>query len=65
MSDEEWAFHQHFIPAVHAPYGRKPTDHRLVLDAIFEWTVRGRHGVTCRKSSGSGHRSTASSAVGP
>ena len=39
MSDEEWAFHERFILAVRAPNGRKPTDHRLVLDGIF-WIAR-------------------------
>lgn len=35
MSDEEWAFHEPFIRAVRAPNGRKPVNHRLVLDGIF------------------------------
>ncbi len=35
MSDEEWAFHEQFILAVRAPNGRKPTNHRLVLDGVF------------------------------
>jgi transposase len=35
MSDEEWASHERFILAVRAPNGRKPTNHRLVLDGIF------------------------------
>lgn len=39
MPDEEWAFHGHFILAVRAPNGRKPTSHRLVLDGIF-WIAR-------------------------
>ena len=39
MSDEEWAFHERFILAVLAPNGRKPTNHRLVLDGIF-WIAR-------------------------
>jgi transposase len=39
MSDEEWAFHERFILAARAPNGRKPTDHRLVLDGIF-WIAR-------------------------
>jgi transposase len=40
MSDEEWAFHERFIRAVRAPNGRKPTNHRLVLEGIFwiAWT---------------------------
>ena len=33
MSDEEWAFHERFILAVRAPNGRKPTNHRLVLES--------------------------------
>lgn len=39
MSDEEWAFLERFILAVHAPNGRKATNHRLVLDGIF-WIAR-------------------------
>ena len=39
MSDEEWAFHERFISTVRAPNGRKPTNHRLVLDGIF-WIAR-------------------------
>jgi transposase len=39
MSDEEWAFHERYILAVRAPNGRKPTNHRLVLDGIF-WIAR-------------------------
>jgi len=35
MSDEEWAFHERFILAIRAQNGRKPTNHRLVLDGIF------------------------------
>jgi len=39
MTDEEWAFFEHFILANRAPNGRKPTNHRLVLDGIF-WIAR-------------------------
>lgn len=39
MSDEEWAFHEGFIQAIRAANGRKPTNHRLVLDGIF-WIAR-------------------------
>ncbi len=39
MPDEEWAFFERFILAVRAPNGRKPTNHRLVLDGIF-WIAR-------------------------
>lgn len=39
MSDEEWAFHESFILSVRAPNGRKPLNHRLVLDGIF-WIAR-------------------------
>lgn len=39
MSDEEWTFFKRFILAVRAPNGRKPTNHRLVLDGIF-WIAR-------------------------
>lgn len=39
MSDEEWAFFERFILAVRAPNGRKPINHRLVLDGVF-WTAR-------------------------
>ena len=39
MSDEEWAFFERFILVVRAPNGRKPKNHRLVLDGIF-WIAR-------------------------
>ena len=39
MSDDEWAFFEGFIRAVRHPNGRKPADHRLVLDGIF-WIAR-------------------------
>lgn len=39
MTDEEWAFFERFIHSVRAPNGRKPTNHRLVLEWIF-WIAR-------------------------
>lgn len=39
MSDDEWAFHERLILAVRAPNGRKPMNHRAVLDGIF-WIAR-------------------------
>ncbi len=39
MSDEEWSFHERFILAMRAPNGRKPLNHRLVLDGVF-WIAR-------------------------
>lgn len=39
MSDDEWSLFEHFILAIRAPNGRKPTNHRLVLDGIF-WIAR-------------------------
>lgn len=39
MSDEEWVFFERFILADRAPNGRKPTNHRRVLDGIF-WIAR-------------------------
>lgn len=39
MSDEEWAFFERFILAVRAPNGRKPANHRLVIDGI-SWIAR-------------------------
>ena len=39
MSDKEWAFFERFILAVRAPNGRKPANHRRVLDGIF-WIAR-------------------------
>ena len=39
MSDEEWTFFERFILAVRAPNGRRPSNHRLVLDGIF-WIAR-------------------------
>ena len=35
MSDEEWSLFERFILAIRAPNGRKPSNHRLVLDGIF------------------------------
>ncbi|GGO30327.1 hypothetical protein GCM10010991_15080 [Gemmobacter aquaticus] len=35
MSDVEWAFHERFNLAIRALNGRKPMNHRLVLDGIF------------------------------
>ena len=39
MSGDEWAFFEPFICAVRASNGRKPINHRLVLDGIF-WIAR-------------------------
>ncbi len=39
MTDEEWAFFEDFNLATRAPNGRKPANHRLVLDGIF-WIAR-------------------------
>jgi transposase len=39
MSDTEWAFFEPFIGAIRQPNGRKPADHRLVLDGVF-WIAR-------------------------
>ncbi len=39
MSGEEWAFFAHFVLTVRAPNGRRPTNHRLVLDGNF-WIAR-------------------------
>ncbi|WP_156927552.1 IS5 family transposase [Leisingera methylohalidivorans] len=39
MSDEEWAFFERFILATRAPNGRKPINHRLILDGNF-WVAR-------------------------
>ena len=39
MSDDEWTFFEGFIRAVRHPNGRKPADHRLVMDGIF-WIAR-------------------------
>ena len=39
ISDEEWAFFERFILSARAPNGRKPANHRLVLDGIF-WIAR-------------------------
>ncbi len=39
MTDEEWAFFEDFNLAIRAPNGRKPANHRLVLDGIF-WIAR-------------------------
>jgi transposase len=39
ISDAEWAFFEPFILSVRQPNGRKPDNHRLVLDGIF-WVAR-------------------------
>ncbi|MDC0657792.1 IS5 family transposase [Leisingera sp. SS27] len=39
MTDEEWAFFEHFILAIRDTNGRKPANHRLVRDGIF-WISR-------------------------
>ncbi len=39
MSDDEWAFFEPFLTAIRGRGGRKPKDHRRVLDGIF-WIAR-------------------------
>lgn len=39
ISDDEWACFEGFIRAVRHPTGRKPVNHRFVLDGIF-WIAR-------------------------
>lgn len=39
MSDAEWAFFEPFLKAIRNPNGRRPVDHRLVLDGVF-WIAR-------------------------
>ncbi|WP_110924861.1 IS5 family transposase [Tritonibacter mobilis] len=39
MSDDEWSLFEYFILATRARNGRKPTNHRLVLDGVF-WIAR-------------------------
>jgi len=39
MSDDEWSLFAYFILAIRALNGRKPINHRLVLDGIF-WIAR-------------------------
>ena len=39
ITDDEWAFFAPFLVRTGARSGRPPTDHRLVLDAIF-WIAR-------------------------
>lgn len=39
MSDVEWAFFEPFIRATRQPNGRKPMNHRRVLDGVF-WIAR-------------------------
>ena len=39
MTDEEWAFFAPFLVRTGPRSGRPPTDHRLLLDAIF-WIAR-------------------------
>ncbi|MCA0942503.1 transposase [Salipiger pacificus] len=64
ISDEEWTFFEWFILVVRAPNGRKPANHRLVLDGIF-WIARtGTPWASCRRSSASGRASSANSGAG-
>jgi len=39
MSDEEWAFFEPFVVEKGPRRGRRPNDHRLVLDGVF-WIAR-------------------------
>ena len=39
MGDEEWAFFEPFVTTRGAHSGRRPRDHRRVLDGIF-WIAR-------------------------
>ena len=39
MSDEEWAFFEPFVVESGPRRGRRPRDHRLVLDGVF-WIAR-------------------------
>jgi transposase len=39
MSDEEWAFFSPFVIETGPRRGRRPKDHRLVLDGVF-WITR-------------------------
>lgn len=39
MSDEEWAFFAPFVIETGPRRGRRPRDHRLVLDGVF-WLAR-------------------------
>lgn len=39
MSDEEWAFFEPFVVEKGPRRGRRPRDHRLVLDGVF-WIAR-------------------------
>ena len=41
MTDEEWAVFEHFNFSNRALNGRKPTNHRLVLEGIFGITRTG------------------------
>ena len=39
VSDEEWSLFERFVLSIRAPNGRKPTNHRVVLDGIH-WIAR-------------------------
>jgi transposase len=39
ISDEEWGFFERFILGVRGPNGRKPRNHRVVLNGVF-WIAR-------------------------
>jgi len=41
MGDAEWAFFEPFLKAIRQPNGRKPVDHRRVLDGVFWIAPRG------------------------
>ena len=53
ISDDEWTFFESFIPAVRHPNGRKPADHRLVLDEIFWWSAS-RHWFEAQRDTRTG-----------
>lgn len=60
MSDEEWAFFAPFVIETGPRRGRRPRNHRLVLDGVF-WIARtGSAGGTCTITAPNGIRSTAS-----
>jgi hypothetical protein len=65
MSVEEWVCLAPFVIESGARSGRRPRDHRLVLNGIF-FGLHGRalHGAICMSILANGRRFTASSGAG-
>ena len=53
ISDDECAFFEGVIRAVRHPNGRKPADHRIVLNGIFWWSAS-RHWFEAQRDTRTG-----------